>query len=92
MEARHKPVHTLPQNFSTKISSNIVQKPYFDTRLSALEGKSGVPWLVAFSISAGSAFVNLFNQAARRAVLGDFGPQPRVKVVFLSNITQKNKP
>ena len=59
--------------FSGDFLAEIVQKPYFDTRLNALEGKSGVLCLAAFFICAGSAFVNLFNQVARRAHLGDFG-------------------
>ena len=52
------------------------------------EGKTAATLLAAFSICAGNAFVNLFNQVARRADLGDFGSQPRVKVGFLSNFTQ----
>ena len=76
------------KNFSGDFLAEIVQNTYFDTRLAALEGKFGVPCLAAFFICAGSAFVNLFNQADRLSVLGDFGSQPRVKVVFLSNYTQ----
>ena len=52
------------------------------------EGKTAATLLAAFSICAGNAFVNLFNQVARRADLGDFGSQPRVKVGFLTNFTQ----
>ncbi len=48
------------------------------------EGKTAATLLAAFSICAGNAFVNLFNQVARRADLGDFGSQPRVKVGFLT--------
>jgi len=43
---------------------------------------------VAFSICAGHAFVNLFNQVAHLSIEGDFEPQPRVKVGFLSNLAQ----
>jgi len=60
--------------FSGDFLAEIVQKPYFDTRLNALEGKSGAPCLGVFFVCAGSAFVNLFNHVARRAHLGDFGP------------------
>ena len=79
---------TNPKNFSGDFLAEIGQNTHFDTRLCSLEGKSGVRCLVAFFISAGSAFVNLFNQVARRAHVGDFGPQPRVKVGFLSNLAQ----
>ena len=60
--------------FSGDFLAEIVQKPYFDTRLNALEGKSGAPCLGVFFVCAGSAFVNLFNHVARRAHVGDFGP------------------
>ncbi len=76
------------KNFSGDFLAKIVQNTHFNTRLPAPEGKSGAPCLAAFSISAGSAFVNFFNQVARQAFLGDFEPQPRVKVGFLSNLTQ----
>ena len=68
--------------------AEIVQNTHFDTRLLAPEGKPAVPCLAAFCISAANAFVDLFNQVARRAHLGDFEPQPRVKVGFLSNFVQ----
>lgn len=68
--------------------AEIVQKHHFDTRLTAPEGKTGAPCLATFFICAGSSFVHLINQVARLSVLGDFGLQPRVKVGFLSNITQ----
>ncbi|EFL44002.1 hypothetical protein HMPREF9248_0380 [Fannyhessea vaginae PB189-T1-4] len=42
--------------------AEIVQNHYFDTRLSAAEGKSGAPCLGTFFIYAGSAFVNMVNQ------------------------------
>ena len=76
------------KNFSGDFLAKIVQNTHFDTRLPAPEGKSGAPCLAAFSISAGRAFVNLLNQVVQRAHLGDFEPQPRVKVGFLSNLTQ----
>ena len=76
------------KNFSGDFLAEIVQNTHFDTRLTALEGKTGAPCLAAFFICAGSAFVNLFNQVARRAHLSDFGLQPRVKVGFLSNFAQ----
>jgi hypothetical protein len=66
----------------------IVQNTHFDTRLTAPEGKSGVPCLAVFFICAGSTFVHLFNQAHRLSVLSDFKPQPRVKVGILYNIAQ----
>ena len=62
------------KNFSGDFSAEIVQKPYFDTRLTAPEGKSGVAGLDAFFVSAGSVFVHLFNQVPRRAVRGDLRP------------------
>ena len=77
-----------PKNFSGVFLVEIVQNTYFDTRLTALEGKSGVPCLPVFFICAGSTFVHLFNQAHRLSVLGDFGSQPRVKVGFLFNLAQ----
>ena len=61
------------KNFSGDFLAEIVQNTYFDTRLTALEGKTGAPCFAAFFISAGSALVNLFNQAACLSVLGDFG-------------------
>ena len=76
------------KNFSGDFLAEIVQNTHFDTRLPAPESKSDVPRLGAFCISAANAFVNLFNQVAQRARLGDFEPQPRVKVGFLSNIVQ----
>ena len=77
-----------PKNFSGDFLAEIGQKPYFDTRLTEPEGTSGTPCLAAFFICAGSEFVNLFNQASRLSVLGDFEPQPRVKVGILSNLAQ----
>ena len=74
------------KNFSGDFLAKIVQNTHFDTRLPAPEGKSGAPCLAAFSISAGRAFVNLLNQVVQRAHLGDFEPQPRVKVGFLSSL------
>ncbi len=68
--------------------AEIVQKHHFDTRLTAPEGKTGAPCLATFFICAGSSFVHLINQVARLSVLGDFEPQPRVKVGILSNLAQ----
>ena len=64
----------IAKNFSGDFLAEIVQKPYFDTRLNASEGKPAAPCLAAFSISAGSTFVNMVNHVARRARLGNFGP------------------
>ena len=48
--------------FSGDFLAEIVQKPYFDTRLNALEGKSGVLCLAAFFICAGSALLTYLTK------------------------------